>query len=58
MQINAPGRVTSPLSKVDGMNKERDRADKEHKKQPNGREWRINSVGRWVLVSICAILIR
>lgn len=58
MQINAPGHVTSPLSKVNWMNKEMDRADKENKKQPNGRECRINSVGRWVLVSICAILIR
>ena len=48
----APGHVTSPLSKVNRMNKEMDGADKENKKQPNGREWRINSVGRWVLVSI------
>lgn len=31
---------------------------KTKKKHPNGREWRINSVGRWVLVSIWAILIR
>lgn len=54
---HAPGHVTSPLSKVNWMNKEMDGADKENKKRPNGREWRINSVGRWVLVSIWAILI-
>lgn len=32
MEINAPGHVTSPLSKVKRMNKEMDRADKENKK--------------------------
>lgn len=56
--MHAPGHVTLPLSKVNWMNKEMAGADKENKKNdPNGREWGINSVGRWVLVSICAILI-